>query len=46
MLKSGLFPFPLFKKLNLWKRPVANVDAVDAEGVVTTVVVLFNVTLR
>lgn len=43
-LNSGLFPFPLFKKLNLLNRPEANVDAV--EGVVTTVVALFNVTFE
>ena len=41
-LKSGLFPFPLFKKLNLLKRPVANVDGV--EGDVPTVVALPKVT--
>ena len=38
--KSGLFP--LFKKLNLLNRPVANVDGVEAD--VPTVVVLLNVT--
>ena len=38
--KSGLFP--LFKKLNLLNRPVANVDGVEDE--VPTVVALPNVT--
>ena len=43
-LKSGLFPFPLFKKLNLLKRPEGNVDPV--EGVVTTDVALLDVTFE
>ena len=42
-VKSGLFP--LFKKLNLLKRPVANVDGVEGEVVALFTVTFFRVSV-